>query len=233
MNINFLEALDDFISLVYPKTCLSCGKALVKGEDIICTRCIIDLPRTNFHIDQENPLALRLRGRLELMHALAFLKFRKKGKVQRLLHALKYKGHREIGVKLGKVYGEELRLAGIASAYDVIVSVPLHISRMRQRGYNQSDEWARGLSESAKITFEMNVLARSLKTETQTRKTKLNRWENVKEIFYVKEPELISGKRVLLVDDVVTTGATLESCSNALIAGNCSSIGIACMAYAV
>ncbi len=224
--------MEDFVTLVYPKICLSCRDSLVKGEDVICTKCILDLPLTNFHKDPENPLAIRFKGRLQLIHALAFLWFRKKGKVQSLLHSLKYKGNKEVGLKLGKVYGHELYQSGLVSQYDIIVSVPLHNSRLRQRGYNQSDEWARGLSYSTKINFELDVLARGYKTETQTRKTKLSRWENVKEIFYVKAPQLVAGKTVLLVDDVVTTGATLESCCNTLFESGCKGVGIACIAFA-
>jgi ComF family protein len=150
--------------------------------------------------------------------------------VQRLLHALKYQGHREIGQMLGRVYGNELKEAGIASQYEVITSVPLHPSRLQQRGYNQSDEWAKGLSDSTGIEFIPGLLARRSKTETQTKRTKLGRWNNVKEIFHAVEDQRYLGKNVLLVDDVVTTGATLESCSEALYKGGCGKVGIACIA---
>lgn len=232
MKLNFIESLDDLISLVYPEVCLCCEGPLVKGEDAICTRCIIDLPRTNYHADACNPMAAKFIGRLNLDHALAFLRFRKKGNVQRLLHALKYQGHREIGIKLGRVYGHQLCKSIATSHYDVITSVPLHISRLRQRGYNQSDEWGRGISQATGIPFESNVLVRGHKTETQTKKTKLNRWRNVEKIFYVKNHDLIVGKKVLLVDDVVTTGATLESCAVALLNAGCKSVGLACIAFA-
>lgn len=232
MKLNLPESFADLISLVYPDVCLCCEGTLVKGEDAICTRCILDLPRTHYHNDKNNPLAIKFMGRVNLDHALAFLKFRKKGNVQRLLHALKYQGNREIGLKLGRIYGHQLNESMITSHYDVIIPVPLHISRFRQRGYNQSDEWGRGISETTGISFESNVLVRGHKTETQTRKTKLNRWKNVEEIFYVQKHNLVSGKKILLVDDVVTTGATLESCAIALIEADCKSVGLACIAYA-
>ena len=233
MTLGLREVLNDFLSLVYPECCISCQDHLVKGEEIICTRCILDLPKCNFIDDPNNTLALKFKGRIHLNHALAFLKFRKKSRVQRLLHALKYQGHREIGYKLGRVYGEELVKAGIGSMYDMITTVPLHDSRLKQRGYNQSDEWARGISESTGITFAPNLLARRHKTETQTKRTKMSRWENVKEIFFVQKPESILGKRVLLADDVVTTGATLESCGQTLLEGFCDQIGIVCLAATV
>lgn len=232
--MNFVrEVFKDFLSLVYPEFCISCLDHLVKGEDIICTRCILELPKCNFIDDPENTLALKFKGRVNLEHALAFLKFRKKSRVQRLLHALKYKGCREIGYKLGRVYGEELAEAGIGSVYDLITTVPLHPSRLQQRGYNQSDEWAKGISESTRITFIPNLLARRLKTETQTKRTKMSRWENVKEVFFIRETEPIAGKRILLADDVVTTGATLESCGQALLQGGCHGVGIVCIAATV
>jgi ComF family protein len=233
MSINIQEILDDFVSLIYPKCCLSCQISLVKGEEVICTKCILELPRCACHHDADNPLALKFKGRVPLSHALAFLRFRKKSKVQRLLHALKYQGHPEIGEMLGRVYGNELKEAGIATHYDVITSVPLHASRLQQRGYNQSDEWGKGISYSTGIPFIPGVLARRSKTETQTKRTKLGRWDNVKDIFYTAQDQRCLGKKVLLVDDVVTTGATLESCSDALYRGGCEKVGIACIAAVV
>ncbi|HEX5170246.1 MAG TPA: phosphoribosyltransferase family protein [Cyclobacteriaceae bacterium] len=146
---------------------------------------------------------------------------------------MKYKGQKDVAYKLGQVFGKELTSSGIASMYDIITAVPLHNSRLRQRGYNQSDEWALGISDSTNIEFVPNVLSRRFKTTTQTKMTRARRWENVKEVFFAKEPESIKGKRVLLVDDVVTTGSTLESCSQALLNGGCDSVGVACIASAV
>ena len=230
MYLEFREVLEDFVSLIYPKFCNACQNSLVKGEEIICTHCLLDLPRTNYHLTSNNPLMMRFRGRLDLTHALAYLKFRKKGKVQHLLHALKYYGCTEIGYKLGLVYGEELKRTEISLQYDVITAVPLHVSRLRQRGYNQSDEWARGLADSTKIPFRNDLLKRKLKTKTQTKRSKLGRWENVSEVFELKNEPSIEGKRILLVDDVVTTGSTLESCGMLLLGASCNALGIACLA---
>lgn len=230
MYLEFREVLEDFVSLIYPKFCNACQNSLVKGEEIICTHCLLDLPRTNYHFNTDNPLMTRFRGRLELAHALAYLKFKKKSKVQHLLHALKYYGCTEIGYKLGLMYGEELKRTGISLQYDLITSVPLHASRLRQRGYNQSDEWARGISETTKIPFRNDLLVRKLKTKTQTKRSKLGRWENVSEVFELKAKGSIEGKRILLVDDVVTTGSTIESCGMLLLEGSCKTLGIACLA---
>lgn len=226
------DILVDFISLLYPKYCFACRDGLVKGEETICSRCMIELPRTQYHVEPENALFKRLNGRIPLSFAFAFFLFRKGGKVQHLLHALKYSNHPEIGVTLGEVYGEELHQANYGEKFNVIVPVPLHASRKRKRGYNQSEEFAKGLSKSLKIPFSGDALERITKTETQTRKTKLKRWQNVNAVFRLKEHDQIANQHVLLVDDVITTGATIEACAQVLLDSGCSSISIASIAYA-
>ena len=224
------EAFQDFISLFYPNYCRGCGEALVKGEEHVCTRCILELPRTDFHRNHYNKLHRRLDGRLRLDHALAFLHFVKNGTVQNLLHELKYNNQPELGITLGRVYGESLKHAGLAQQIDVIVPVPLHQTRFRKRGYNQSEEFAKGLSGQLDRPVDTTSLFRTRSTETQTRKSKLLRWENVKEVFAASRS--VDGKRVLLVDDVITTGATLEACGQALFLGGCASLSIAGIAIA-
>ena len=230
---SFLSELsEDFISLIYPHFCEGCLGPLVKGEDILCTNCLSDLPRTNMHLDVNNPLALKFRGRIPMLGAAAFLRFRKRGKVQRMLHSLKYKNRPEVGFKLGFVYGSDLVDTGFIDPFDLILAVPLHPSRLRSRGYNQSDEWARGLSATAGIPFVAGALRRVRNTRTQTTRTKLSRWENVSEVFTVTDPQVVVGKNVLLVDDVVTTGATLESCGRTLLEAGCTGLGVVCIAMA-
>jgi ComF family protein len=226
------DILVDFISLLYPKYCFACREGLVKGEETICSRCMLELPRTNYHLDHENALFKRLNGRIPLSFAFAFFLFRKGGKVQHLLHALKYSNHPEIGETLGEVYGEELNQANYGDKFSIIIPVPLHSSRKRKRGYNQSEEFAKGLSKSLNIPFSGDALERAVQTETQTRKTKLKRWQNVSEVFHVKQPDRIINQHVLLVDDVITTGSTIEACAQALIDNGCSSVSIASIAYA-
>src|SRR5688572_24590769 len=178
----FPELLRDFVSLVYPNYCLACEDALVKGERLICTGCILQMPQTNYHLDDFNPLKTRLSTRIEIRYAMALFKFSKSGRVQSVLHALKYKNQPELGVLLGALYGDRLA-AHYANAFDLIIPVPLHQSRKRKRGYNQSATFAEGLSQTLKIPFSDALLIRNIKTETQTRKTKLNRWQNVSEVF--------------------------------------------------
>lgn len=226
------EIRDDFISLVYPHYCEGCLGALVKGEELLCTECLSDLPRTNMHLDDDNALATRLRGRIPILAAAAFLRFRKKGKVQRLLHALKYRNRPEIGFRLGYVYGCDLAMSRFCDPFDLILPVPLHPARLRARGYNQSDEWAHGLSDATGIPYDCQAIRRLRNTKTQTNRSRLSRWENVSEVFTVADAAAVRGRSVLLVDDVVTTGATLEACGQALLNAGCGGLGVACIAMA-
>ena len=224
--------IQDFVSLFFPHYCMACSGALVKGEDILCTACLIDLPKTNYHLRMENQIKNKLSGRLPLKHGWAFLKFRKSGIVQHLLHQLKYNNHPEVGVKLGQAYGLELLHMGFDKEFDMIIPVPLHTSRQRQRGYNQSAQFALGLSEALKIDWNDSISIRKQATATQTHKSKAERWDNVKDVFSVKGLDVIKNKRVLLVDDVITTGATLEACGQHLVESGCREISVACIAEA-
>lgn len=225
-----MDVLEDFISLFFPRCCYGCSEPLVKGEELICTKCIHDLPRSDFHQHRENNLFRRLHGRIHVVHALAFLRFEKTTMVQHLLHALKYRQKPEIGSLLGQVYGEILVASGFR--FDVIVPVPLHATKLRSRGYNQSAAFAHGLGESMQLACDEEALSRTRKTLTQTRKTRLRRWENVRDAFAVTCAGFFSGKHVLLVDDVVTTGATLEACGQAIIQDGCDTLSVACIAVA-
>lgn len=225
------EIFTDFITLFYPRYCFACDQGLAKGEETVCSACMFELPRTQYHTDSENALMNRLQGRVPLQFAVAFFLFRKRGKVQRLLHQLKYNNHPEIGETLGRVYGEELRQHYFDQRIDLIIPVPLHATRKRKRGYNQSAEFGRGLSKSLNKPCEEEILVRITKTETQTKKTRLRRWQNVKEVFHVAKPERLHQQNVLLVDDVVTTGATVEACAQLLLATGCKTVSIASIAY--
>ncbi len=222
----------DFIYLFFPRYCLACNDTLVRGEDIICTSCMLEMPQTDYHRENGNALERRLGYRVRLCHAMALYKFSKSGRVQNLLHQLKYKNHPEIGVMLGKFYGARMAEAGLAGQFDVIIPVPLHPSRKRKRGYNQSAKFAEGLSEKLSAPFYDDVLTRRMRTDTQTRKTKLSRWENMSGVFHVSMPGIVTQKKILLVDDVITTGATLESCANTLLDTGCAQISVACIAEA-
>ena len=231
-NGEFKSIAQDFLSLFFPLYCLGCSRSLVKGEDILCTGCLTQLPKTQYHTRIENPVLNKLSGRLPIRHGWAFLKFQKGGMVQHLLHQLKYNNHPEIGERLGKAYGRELAMAALGNEFDLIVPVPLHRSRLRHRGYNQSAHFAKGLSESLEVPWDESISIRLQATATQTRKSRGERWENVRSVFSVGPQGLISNKRILLVDDVITTGATLEACGQHLFDSGCTSVSVACIAEA-
>ncbi len=197
----------------------------------MCTRCLINLPRTNYELE-ENAIKDKLIGRLPITYGFAFLKLKKGGAVQKLLHQLKYNHHPEIGVKLGKVFGSQMKKNGLNDAFDLIIPVPLHASRRRKRGYNQSAKFAEGLSYALDIPWNDSVSIRKSSTKTQTRKNKMERWENIKDVFAIAHSDRVAGKRVLLVDDVITTGATLEACGTHLLKSGCTQLSIACIAEA-
>ncbi len=221
----------DFIGLFFPNYCLGCANALFKGEEILCTHCIRDLPKTNYSFYDDNPVKSRLMGRLPLQSATAFLKFRKSGIAQKLLHELKYNNHPEVGIKLGKLLGKEIISTG-THGIDLIIPVPLHPARHRKRGYNQSAKFAEGISSVMGVPWAESISIRRENTATQTKMNRSERWENVKNVFGVSNHEALKNKRVLLVDDVITTGATLEACGHHLIESGCSELSIACIAEA-
>jgi ComF family protein len=226
------EAAGDLFSLFFPNLCLGCGQPLIKGEEVVCSICHFHLPKTYFHNDPDNPLNRVFWGRVNIEAVAAYLYFNKGSNVQHLLHQLKYKNRPEIGVRIGKWYGLELRQADIFRDAGLIVPVPLHPRKFRRRGYNQSETFAEGLAAVMKAELETGCLYRRVDSKTQTRKARYNRWENVENIFGVKHPERITGRHILLVDDVMTTGATLESCTQALLEVSGVKVSIATIAYA-
>lgn len=224
--------INDFIALFYPRVCVACHASLIKGEDILCTSCLSQLPKTAYHRISDNPVSNRLAGRLPIQFASAFLKFRKGGLVQSLLHELKYNNRPEIGVRIGHLYGQELIDSGMQNNFDLIVPVPLHASRLRKRGYNQSAKFAEGLSAALGTDWEESISLRVSATNTQTHKGRADRWSNVRSAFSVAAIDKVAGKRILLVDDVITTGATIEACGHHLIESGCGSLSVVCIAEA-
>lgn len=208
---------NDFLSLIFPKVCYACGKSLFKKEDCICTYCHYHLPRTDFHLKADNPVHKLFWGRVDIHSAAAMYLFNKGSKVQRLIHQLKYRGRKEIGVSLGKYYGRELKKSPQFASADMVIPVPLHLKKLKKRGYNQSALFAQGIAESLQVENEIKVLIRAKASHTQTKRSRFDRWKNVEEIFKVTEPAKIEGKHILLADDVVTTGATLEACAAKLL----------------
>jgi len=211
-----ISIFDDFLSLIYPRVCASCRKTLYKNEKVICTFCNYHLPKTNFHFEKNNPVSEIFWGRVDIKSASAYYYFAKGSKIQHLVHQLKYKGKKEIGIFIGKQYGLDLIESPQFNTADVVIPVPLHMKKQKQRGYNQSEQFAIGVSVSMKIELDTKSLYRKIASQTQTKKSRFKRWQNVSEIFSVREKNQLKGKHILLVDDVITTGSTLEACANAL-----------------
>jgi len=222
----------DFVDLIFPQYCLACLGYLEKGEVHLCTTCHYSLPKTDAQGLQSSILAQKFWGKVDIIHALAYLKFTKEGRVQRLLHQLKYSGHQEIGELLGRWYGYDLKESGYTKEFDLIVPVPLHKSKLKKRGYNQSDCVAKGLSEGLGVPWSADILVRAVATETQTKKKRLERWANVDNIFVINDTETVQQKHILLVDDVITTGATLEACAHQLYESGSKAVSIAAIAMA-
>lgn len=224
--------LADFVALLFPELCPACGENLVAGERIICTDCLYNLPKTNFHQQPDNIVAQQFWGKLPLQGAYALYYFAKGGKVQNLLHHFKYKGMQQIGNLLGEIAGKQLKENPNFASAEIIIPVPLHGSRLRKRGYNQSACFAHGLAAKLNAIVDEDNLIRTHATETQTHKSRFVRFENMQEVFRVQYPERIAGKHILLVDDVVTTGSTLEACGAELLKVNDVKLSIATIAYA-
>ncbi|MGN6180630.1 MAG: ComF family protein [Mucilaginibacter sp.] len=224
--------LADFVALLFPELCPACGENLVAGERIICTDCLYSLPTTNFHQQPDNIVAQQFWGKLPLQGAYALYYFAKGGKVQNLLHHFKYKGMQQIGNLLGEIAGKQLKENPNFASAEIIIPVPLYGSRLRKRGYNQSACFAHGLAAKLNAIVDEDNLIRTHATETQTHKSRFVRFENMQEVFRVQYPERIAGKHILLVDDVVTTGSTLEACGAELLKVNDVKLSIATIAYA-
>ncbi|TDU43184.1 ComF family protein [Gelidibacter sediminis] len=222
----------NLLKLFFPEICLTCDNPLEDNELHICTLCRHEMPLTDFVDFQKNEVSKILYGRVQLCYATSLLWFSKKGIVQHLLHNLKYKGHEEVGAFLGRWLGEELRRHEEFRSVDVVVPVPLHAKRMRQRGYNQVHKFGKEIASALNCDFNKRVLQKTKATKTQVFKDRLRRWNNDDTVFSVTDFKILKGKHILLVDDIITTGATLETCANALMKIEGITISIATMAIA-
>ena len=227
-----MKLLKSLINLFFPRVCAACGNILLDSEDTVCTICRYLLPKTQYELNPDNPLAQMFYGQMPFNVVMAEFFFSKTGKVQHLIHGLKYHHCRENGIFLGQEIGKSLLKAADYQNIDYIIPIPLHPKKEKIRGYNQSHVIAEGISEMTDIPIAEDTLVRSVFTATQTRKTREERWENVKDIFELKNAERIANKHVLLVDDVLTTGATIMSAGKALMQAEGIKISVATVACA-
>nr|WP_255673699.1 phosphoribosyltransferase family protein [Flavobacterium sp. JAS] len=190
------------------------------------------MPLTQYHLDPKNEAVKKFYGKIEIEHASALLYFNKKGIVQELIHNLKYKGHEEIGTVLGNWYVEDLKGLNLETPFDIIIPVPLHPKKLKERGYNQVTTFGQALSKELNIPYNDSILYRKIYSKTQSKKNLAGRSDNIENIFDSKISEEYQNKHFLIIDDVLTTGATLEACSRALLKIPGTKISIVCMAMA-
>lgn len=226
------ELFRGIAQLIYPNTCAVCHEGLVPGEEVLCSSCLYNLPRTRAWLTTDNMVARQFWGRIPIELACSLFHFAKGSRYQHLLHLLKYAGRRDIGLYLGQQLGIELAQIADYSNISAIVPVPLHPKKQQIRGYNQSQAIAEGIALRTGWHIEPNVLIRQQFTQTQTHKNRDERMLNVANAFAIQQGEKLRGQHVLLVDDVITTGATLEQCAQTLL-NSCQNIriSIASLAY--
>lgn len=227
-----ISLFTDLVGLLYPRVCSGCNAHLRKQEENLCLLCLHQLPKTYFWDYDVNPVEKLFWGRLNVSAACAFLHFEEMNPTQRMIHRLKYDGKTGVGVALGKEFAAVLKEKKWFSDLDLIIPVPLHATKEARRGYNQSAFVAEGISHVYDAPVRTNILKRTVASESQTRKTRFDRSENVESVFQVEYNGHLRGKNVLLVDDVVTTGATLEAAGIQLINAGVNKLYIATLAVA-
>ncbi len=224
--------LSDFINLFYPGVCAACNNGLFNGESVFCTKCLFHLPKTNFHRTPDNPVEKQFWGKVPVHAATALYYFNKGERVQHLIHRLKYHGEKEVGIFAGTLLGKELIKSERFRDLNIVVPVPLHISKLRTRGFNQAAYFGSGLAETLGIPMIQDYLVREKANTTQTHKSRFERFVNVDRIFKCNTKYQLQPHHFLLVDDVITTGSTLASSVAALLEIPGSRVSIATIAYA-
>jgi ComF family protein len=231
--MNLLKtAFAETLHLFYPHLCTGCGNDILDEKSLLCLKCINDLPHTNFEQHANNPIEKIFWGRLPITAGHSEFYFSKESLIQHLIHQLKYKNNKVIGFYLGELMGRRMLNTNRFTQIDYLIPLPLYPDKEHKRGYNQATVICNGISRAMNIPVLNNNVCRLRFTETQTRKHRTERWENVEGSFIVKKPETLNGKHVLLVDDVLTTGATLESCGQVIMKAADTKLSIATLAFA-
>ncbi len=225
-----MRIFNDILNIFFPNVCLSCDSVLTQHENTLCSRCLADLPLTNYLKNENINVVKVFYGRIKIEHATALLFYHKKGITQELIHKLKYKGYEQIGTFFGDWLGIDLKKEGIFKDIDYIIPVPLHKNRLKSRGYNQVTKFGQRLAFHLDKPFIEDKLIRTNANKTQTKKSRLERIKNVNELFYLTDNLFFEGKHILLIDDIITTGATIEACANELLKTKNIKISLAVMA---
>ena len=210
-------SLADLYSLLYPKLCVICGEPLIEHEKFFCFACFLKLPRTNYHWIPENQAVERLAGKVSLEKASSFFYYNKGGVAQKLIAEIKYKGNRNLGEWIGSYLAKDMISSGFFQGIDYLVPVPLYRSKEKKRGFNQTEKIAEGISQVTKIPIEKQNVFREKANTTQTKKGLFDRWKNTLNLFNLKDPKLFNKKHVLLIDDVLTTGSTIEAVAQSVM----------------
>jgi len=231
MFLNLSKILNDLNTFVVPQHCFGCNDVLYRGEHVLCAFCRNELPLTEFNFRDENAVDRIFYGRCKVFKAGALLYYSENGIVQRLIHGLKYRGLEKTGTFLGAWYGAELSREPILQGVDFILPVPLHKNKARKRGYNQCTRFGQEIALRLGATYSEKLLVKTITSPTQTTKDRWNRWRGIHGAFHTPTPGKLKGKSVLLVDDVITTGATLEACCTVLQAAGCRQLFIGAMAF--
>jgi ComF family protein len=229
--IRLNEIRESFFHLFFPHVCSGCGSDLVNEESNLCLHCLTSMPETNFHMHSNNPIEKKFWGRLPLASATAQYYFTKESLMQHLMHQLKYKGNRELGKQMGRLMGNDLLASNRFNRIDALIPLPLFAAKEKRRGYNQSTILCEGIAEIMNVEILDRVIIRTQHTDTQTTKGRMERWLNMEGKFKLIQAEKIQGKHVLLVDDIITTGATLEACGQELLQVDHLQLSVAAFCY--
>jgi ComF family protein len=226
------QAAGDLLHLFYPHICAGCGEHLPTSEQHLCIDCLLELPETNFQHIIGNPVEKIFYGRIKIRSAFASYYFSKNSPLQNIIHAFKYQQNKEVCHQMGILMGQHIKCSSLMNNTDLIIPMPIHTDREKKRGYNQAAVLAEGISGVTGISFGIDLIIRNKSTATQTHKGRGERWKNVQSVFEVMDASNIQNKHILLVDDVITTGATVEACGEVILKAQPASLSIAALAWA-
>jgi len=229
----FKDIISNALHIFYPHVCTGCGSDIVHHNNLLCLKCLAVLPKTNFAQHSNNPIEKIFWGRIPLAAAHSEFYFSKEALIQQLIHQLKYKNNKDIGFYLGQILGTSLLASNRFNNIDALIPLPLFLDKERKRGYNQAAIICNGVSDVLNVPVINNNVARAKHTDTQTKKGRAERWKNVSGSFTIKDKQALSGKNLLLVDDVITTGATLEACGAIMLSISNVTVSIATLAHAI